>query len=314
MTLEKQEVFPNYSLFFPKPTDVHTIYNLSGITCRFGSCSTSAPPPGNLSFSSHQPWRPGPTVPSTAAWVMCHRRHVKRPEFQKDTCRGLKVLNCLTFQLRWREFLMTRRIFERKETLWISQWGRQCMGLVVLPKRSTLSQKQTWLRAEIPSGLCCLLTDHLCGSPPPSPPRNQLSSPSITTPTILLLQSRHSTCSSPQIPPSGSTLSSSSVLSFCHPSYGCLLVNAFPVEGAVVMVPQVAPAIPCGAADLPLPFVQSWFWHLINLGSLLPEKYIADDDFRASILTLEWQVYVPAGNSIGSHTLYLCMHGPNVHS
>lgn len=142
------------------------------------------------------------------------------------------------------------------------------MGLVVLPKRSTLSQEQTWLRAGMPSGLCCLLTDHLCGSPPP--PRNQLSSPSITTPTILLLQSRHSTCSSPQIPPSGSTLSISSILSFCHLFYGRLLVIAFPVEGAVAMVPQVAPAIPCGAADLPLPFVQSWFWHLINLGSLLP--------------------------------------------
>lgn len=96
--------------------------------------------------------------------------------------------------------------------------------------------------------------------------------------------------------------------------YGHFLVISFTIEWFVAMVPKVAPAIPCGAADLPLPFVQCWYWHLINLGALLPEKHIADDDFRASFFMLEWQMYIPAGNSIVSHTLYLCMHGPNAHS
>lgn len=128
--------------------------------------------------------------------------------------------------------------------------------------------------------LVCLLTDHLCRSPPPlPPPRKELSLPSISTPTILWLQSHHSTCSSSQIPPSGSSISS--VLCLCNLFYGHFLVISFSIEWFVAMAPQVAPAIPCGAADLPLLFVQCWYWHLINLGELLPEKHNADDDFRA---------------------------------
>lgn len=101
-------------------------------------------------------------------------------------------------------------------------------------------------------------------------------------------------------------------LQFCACATSSMVIS-FAIEWFVAMVPQVAPAIPCGAADLPLPFVQCWYWHL-NLGALLLEKHVADDDFRAYCFMLEWQMYIPAGNSIVSHTLYLCMHGPNAHS
>lgn len=84
--------------------------------------------------------------------------------------------------------------------------------------------------------------------------------------------------------------------------------------GFVAMVPKVAPAIPCGADDLALPFVQCWYWHLINLEALLPENTLQMMTLGHNFFTLEWQVYIPAGNSIVSHTIYSCMHGPNVHS
>lgn len=58
-------------MFSPKPTCVHTIYDLLGIICWVGSCVTSGLPPGALSFSSplfsDSPLFP--TVPSTAAFL-----------------------------------------------------------------------------------------------------------------------------------------------------------------------------------------------------------------------------------------------------
>lgn len=58
-------------MFSPKPTCVHTIYDLLGIICWVGSCVTSGLPPGALSFSS--PLFPDsplfPTVPSAAAFL-----------------------------------------------------------------------------------------------------------------------------------------------------------------------------------------------------------------------------------------------------
>lgn len=189
------------------------------------------------------------------------------------------------WEVEWWEFLMNKMI------LWVKYLTQRKLSESLNDKENTW----VWLccqrgplhpRSRHDRGwgchLVCLLTDHLYRSPPPPlpPPRNYLSLPSISTPTILSLQSHHSTCSSSQIPPSGPSWRISSVLCLCNLFYGHFLVIFFAIEWFVAMVPQVAPAIPCGAADLALPFVQCWYWHL-NLGALLPEKHIADCDFRA---------------------------------
>lgn len=79
-------------------------------------------------------------------------------------------------------------IFKPKEALWTSQWQENAWVWLL--------SEQTWLRLGMPSGLCWLLSDYLCGSPPPPPPSTEFSSPSITTPTGLSLQSHNSTCNS----------------------------------------------------------------------------------------------------------------------